>query len=177
MTQETTKATFRYKFSENFMGPLTEFARVHKFDDPKIFKENWQDWIKDNKELVNTESDRLLRLGYTGNVGTKMYKSARYYFKNKSTIKKAPKKRRQYIGLERSLLDSMDEHIETIGQNEKPAQAFNNFMDSEKYRMILKQEKSRLRSYNMDAEDIHTKLKKTYKNRHFNKTKKNKSKN
>ena len=29
--------------------------------------------------------------------------------------------------------------------------------------MILKQEKSRLRSYNMDAEDIHTKLKKTYK--------------
>ena len=71
----------------------------------------------------------------------------------------------------------MDEHIETIGQNEKPAQAFNNFMDSEKYRMILKQEKSRLRSYNMDAEDIHTKLKKTYKNRHFNKTKKNKSKN
>ena len=73
--------------------------------------------------------------------------------------------------------DSMDEHIETIGQNEKPAQAFNNFMDSEKYRMILKQEKSRLRSYNMDAEDIHTKLKKTYKNRHFNKTKKNKSKN
>ena len=67
-----------------------------------------------------------MRLGYTGNVGTKMYKSARYYFKNKSaTIE--PKKN-QYIGLE-SLLDSMDEHIETIGQNEKPAQAFNNFMD------------------------------------------------
>ena len=175
MTQETTKATFRYKFSENFMGSLIEFSRVHKFDKPDIFKEHWEEWTKYNKEIINLESDRLLRLGYTGNVGTKMYKSARYYFKNKSSVKKEPKKRRQYIGLERSLLDSMDEHIEAIGKREKPAQAFNNFMDSEKYRMILKQEKSRLRSYNMDAEDIHTKLKKTYKNRHFNKTKKAKN--
>ena len=172
MAQETTKATFRYKFSENFMGPLTEFARVHKFDDPKIFKEHWDDWIKSNNDLVKTESDRLVRQGYSGNVGTKMYKSARYYFKNKSSVKKEPKKRRQYIGLERSLLDGMDEHIESVGKQTKPAAAFNKFMDSDKYGLILKQEKARLRSYNMDAVDIHTKLKKTYKNRHFNKTKK-----
>lgn len=172
MAKETIKATFRYKFSDNFMGPLTEFARVHKFDDPKIFKDHWDDWVKSNNDLIKGESDRLERLGYTGNVNTKMYKSARYYFKNKSSIKKVPKKRRQYIGLERSLLDSMDEHIEGGGKNTKPAEAFNKFMDSEKYRFILKQEKARLRSYNMDAEDINTKLKKTYKNRHFNKSKK-----
>ena len=40
-----------------------------------------------------------------------MYKSVRYYFKNKSTEKKEAKKRRQYIGLDREFLDAIDIQI------------------------------------------------------------------
>ena len=168
------KSTFRYKFSDEFMGPLVEFARIHKFDDPKVFKDNWETWSDQNKELILRETGSLKEKGYTGNAATKMYKSARYYFKNKSSEKKQPRKRRQYIGLERALLDNMDEHINTLGKSVKPAQAFNEFMDDTRNRALIKQEKARLRSYNMEDEDIIVKIKKTYKNRHFNIVKKTK---
>ena len=38
-----------------------------------------------NKEIIKTESDRLAKDGYEGDALVKMYKSARYYFKNKNS--------------------------------------------------------------------------------------------
>ena len=79
------------------LGAYQLFTKIgHWIDFQNIAKASGYDLIlhaKTNKEIINLESDRLLRLGYTGNVGTKMYKSARYYFKNKSTKKKEAKKR------------------------------------------------------------------------------------
>ena len=57
MTQETTKATFRYKFSEILWVLLLNSLEFISLTIQKF--SNNQDWIKDNKELVNTESDRL----------------------------------------------------------------------------------------------------------------------
>ena len=54
----------------------------------------------------------------------------------------------------------------------KPAASYINFLDSEKYANIIRLEKLRLESYNFDKDSIATKLKKTYKNRYFNKKKK-----
>ena len=51
-------------------------------------------------------------MGYEGDVLDKMFKSARYYFRKKSTEKKEPKQRRQYISVNRELLDAIDIHIE-----------------------------------------------------------------
>ena len=97
-----------------------------------------------------------------------MYKSARYYFKSKSIEKNEPKKRRQYIGLDREFLDTVDNHIEKIKEeNMKPALALNDFLDAEEYRNIIRNEKLRLKSYNLDEDDITQKFKKTYKNRYF----------
>ena len=39
-----------------------------------------------------------------------MFKTVRYYLKNKS-VKKPIKKRRKYVGLSKDLKDSMDKHI------------------------------------------------------------------
>mgnify|MGYP001465795542 CR=1 FL=1 len=47
--------------------------------------------------------------GYEGDVLVKMYKSARYYFKNKSAEKKDVKKRRQYVGLTPEFREAVDE--------------------------------------------------------------------
>ena len=92
--------TYRFKFSKGFLENLKEFTRIHKFDDPKIFKESFGIWQEENKETILRETTYMRNMGYEGDVVGKMYKSARYYFKNKSNEKIKPKKRRQYIGID-----------------------------------------------------------------------------
>jgi len=162
--------TYRFKFTDDFIKHLMEFSRIHRFDDASAFKDNWKTWCDENKMLINQESNVLKAKGYEGNALIKMYKSARYYFKNKSAEKKDAKKRRQYVGLNPEFRESIDNHIETVSlrQELKPADGYINFMDSVKYTTIIQQEKLKLESYNFTKEEITLKLKKTYKNRYFN---------
>ncbi len=86
---ETSSNTiYRYKFTEDFMVDLNKFAKIHQYDDRKDFKEAWLTWVEDNKDIVDEEIHRLLYLGYEGDILDKMFKSARYYFRKKSTEKK-----------------------------------------------------------------------------------------
>jgi len=103
---------FRFKFTSEFMVELFEFSKVHQYDERKDFKEAWIQWVQENKNIIDSEIDRLTNLGYDGDILDKMFKSARYYFRKKSTEKHEPKKRRQYIGVNKDLLDAMDIHIE-----------------------------------------------------------------
>jgi hypothetical protein len=162
--------TYRFKFTDDFIKHLMEFSRIHRFDDASAFKDNWKTWCDENKMLINQESNVLKAKGYEGDALIKMYKSARYYFKNKSAEKKDAKKRRQYVGLNPEFRESIDNHIETVSlrQELKPADGYINFMDSVKYTTIIQQEKLKLESYNFTKEEITSKLKKTYKNRYFN---------
>ena len=103
--------TFRFKFSDEFITELSQFSKIHQFDDRHAFKDAWNTWVEDNEELVNIETRNLINNGYDGDVLDKMFKSARYYFRKKSTEKKAPVTRRTYINVDKQLLDAMDEHI------------------------------------------------------------------
>ena len=161
---------FRYKFSEPVFSLIEQFASVHKFDEPFQFKEAWDEWYKEHRCDIDREKGRLTSLGYTGNIADKMYKSARYYFKNKSSEKKKVKKRSKYVTLDKKFLADMDKHIqaEAFKQNMKPAYAYNNFISDSKYSIGMDAEVNRL----TDEEDwkgpaIETKMKKTYKNRYF----------
>ena len=120
---------YRYKFTEDFTTELFKFSKIHQYDHRKDFKEAWNVWFEENNEIVNDEIRRLTNLGYDGDVQDKMFKSARYYFRKKSTEKKTPQKRRTYIGAQKDLLDSMDKHIEANIRNEeyKPADAFESY--------------------------------------------------
>ena len=71
------------------------------------FKDNWKIWCDNNKDIIKTEIDILKGKGYEGDVLVKMYKSARYYFKNKSTEKKDAKKRPD-VKLEERKLENID---------------------------------------------------------------------
>ena len=62
--------TYRYKFSQEFLVNLKDFARVHKFDDSQVFKDSWEEWCKTNNSVVEKESKRLKTEGYTGDVLT-----------------------------------------------------------------------------------------------------------
>ena len=159
---------FRFKFTENFMEELSNFSKIHQYDHRKDFKEAWVNWTQENEDLVAKEVQRLLALGYPNEeeiVDDKMFKSARYYFRKKSAIKAEPKQRRQYIGIDHEILETMDRHIVTNIHNDdyKPKTAF--LMFCKENEDILKQTITRLSI--SDAKLIQDKIKKTYKNRYF----------
>jgi len=162
----------RYKFTQAFMDELYEFSKIHQFDDRKLFKEAWTIWLEESDSLIQSEKERMNNLGYEGDVLDKMFKSARYYFRKKSSIKPEPKERRKYISVKRELLEEMDNHIVGGLNNKnkyKPSEGFDDFC--QKNTETLKKEIETLIEKNIESSEIMAKIKKTYKNRYFMLTK------
>lgn len=159
---------YRYKFTNQFTDELYKFSKIHQYDHRKDFKEAWDIWINENSELIDGETVRLKNLGYDGDILDKMFKSARYYFRKKSTEKKAPAKRRIYVGSQKELLTSMDQHIQSsiLTGEFKPSDGFDDFC--QKNVEILKEQVNQfIRTGITDSMEIKSKIKKTYKNRCF----------
>lgn len=162
---------YRFKFSESILDELRSFALIHKHEDRKEFKESWINWCKTKTEMLEDETQRLNSLGYNGDVIDKMYKSVRYYFRKKSTIKPEPKKRRKYIKINPELLSAIDAHIKdklTENKNFKPSEAYNEFYEINERRLINEEILRIEKENSINKEDVKLKIKKTYKNRHFN---------
>jgi len=159
---------YRYKFSDDFIIEMSNFAKIHQYDHRKVFKEAWEVWLEENNELVSNEILRLTNLGYDGNILTKMFKSARYYFRKKSTEKKEPAKRREYISIHKELLKAMDNHILSgINQQDyKPSDGFDHFCKSN-IELLKEQINSFCKNGFANHVEIKEKIKKTYKNRYF----------
>ena len=172
-TMDTTKAaTFRFKFTDEFAERLYAFAQLHRYDNRIVFKEAWEKWSEDHRNDIELETQHLKENGYTGATLDKMYKSARYYFRKKSTEKNEPKARRPYVSVDIDVIEHMDIHIMDWCRRSdfRPAIAFSDFCETHKSLL----EKEVLRLYdegNMNTSDIPTKLKKTYKNRYYQKVK------
>jgi hypothetical protein len=159
---------YRYKFTNHFTDELYKFSKIHQYDHRKDFKEAWETWIDENSELIDSEIRRLVNLGYDGDILDKMFKSARYYFRKKSTEKKAPVKRRLYVGSQKELLEAMDQHINSsiLSGEFKPSDGFDEFC--RKNVEILKEQINQfIRAGISDSIEIKSKIKKTYKNRCF----------
>jgi len=161
---------YRFKFTEQFMEELYKFSKIHQYDDRKDFKEAWKVWTEENEDIINEESVRLNNLGYPkeGDIIDKMFKSARYYFRKKSTEKKQPIQRRQYISVTRELLDAMDNHIEEnmLKEDYQPKTGFVSFCKGNE--KVLKESLTKIFEQGIkDSDLIQDKIKKTYKNRYF----------
>lgn len=166
------QTTFRFKFTPDFMEQLHSFAQLHRFDNRHIFKEAWEKWCTENESIITQEINTLEKNGYKGPVLEKMYKSARYYFSKKKNSKPEPKKRRRYVSVDGEMIDQMDDHIMEWSRREdfSPALAFSDFCVSHKSHL----DKEVLRLYsdeNLNEQEIPAKLKKTYKNRYFQRIK------
>jgi fatty acid/phospholipid biosynthesis enzyme len=164
---ETQAAIYRYNFSKQVTDGLYDFSKIHQYDDRKTYKEAWDTWVLENTELIDRETKILYANGYVGNIVDKMYKSARYYFRKKSTCKQEPKKRRQYISLSSEMLYLMDMHIQSqITQKEyKPAIGYENFCIL--HQQQITKELTYLCTKIQDIKYIQNKFKKTYKNRYY----------
>ena len=162
---------YRYKFSESINELLFTFSKIHQYDDRKTFKEAWDIWKEDEKEILECEIRRLKQLNYEGDIISKMFKSARYYFRKKNTEVKEPKKRRSYIGSQKEFLDTIDKHISTniiSNSHFKPSEGFSDFCLDSLNKDILNDEIKRLQSMDIkETNEIKNKIKKTYKNRYF----------
>ena len=171
----STVKTYRFKFTPEFLDVLTRFSITHQYDTPKDFKEAFGSFKDEFKNEIEREINVLNKNGYKGDAIDKMYKSARYYFKNKdySQKNKAEKKRRKYITQDKEFISSIDEHIETIIEDMKPSDGFEQF--KEKFTEEHNNEQERLSEYFADKLDIEQKIKKTYKNRYFINQKYNKT--
>ena len=159
---------YRYKFTNEFTCELFTFSKIHQYDHRKDFKEAWKIWLEENESIIDDEVRRLHNLNYEGNVQEKMFKSARYYFRKKSTEKKEPIERRIYVSVQKDLLDAIDEHINSQIKNEnyKPSQGFDEFCKNNIE--LLKNEVNILCKNGLtDSNEIKKKIKKTYKNRYF----------
>lgn len=162
---------YRFKFGERLIGLIEAFAVIHKNDSKDVFKENWEAFLKENDEAIKEEELELSRKGYNGNINEKMYKSARYYFRLKTS--KPIQTRRNYVGLNRSLINTMDDFIRqkqalNIRNNEivfKPSNGYTEF--AQRYSSILQKEIGELNKHQLGPEESNIKIKKTFKNRYF----------
>jgi hypothetical protein len=159
---------FRYKLSDDMMVEIHNFAKLHEYDHRKDFKEAWSKWLECNDELIVKEVSRLTTLGCNKDIVDKMYKSARYYFRKKSTIKKEPVKRRVYTTLTKEFIQCIDDHIgdNIFNLDFKPSTSFDIFCNDNMD--MLKTEVKQLSKQGLtDAKNIKDKIKKTYQNRYF----------
>jgi hypothetical protein len=169
---------FRFNLSDEMVDALLDFSKMHQFDDRHAYADAWNEWKNTPhiSKILDNEIERLQNLNYKGSaesIENKIFKSGRYYFRNKSFVKAPPKPRGKYISVSKELICAMDEHIArgTInnnGQTPSPAELFNEFC--KRCVDILKIEIDRLVELEPFSEDpvlIISKIKKTYKNRAF----------
>lgn len=106
--------TNRHTYCEEVVEQLSSFAKIHEYDDRKDFKEAWQKWIEepDIKNLIGSDVSRLTVNGLSGDILDRMYKSARYYYRKKAgEAVTEPTVRKEYQGLPRTVLKTIDDYI------------------------------------------------------------------
>jgi hypothetical protein len=187
-TDNNSKRVLRFEFSNATIESVMGFTTVHQYDDRKTYKEAWAQWLAHDEiaAMLKSEVERLTNLGYKGDVADKLFKSGRYYFRQKTygfpnlSLHDEPlgvrgaSAPRKYVTMGRELLRAMDDHIERgLRTNDAytPAIGFSDFFRTHASSDLLKTEVGNLiRHYETvpnPAKKLHAKLKKTYKNRYF----------
>jgi|TARA_B110000467_G_C18235313_1_gene431185 hypothetical protein len=177
--------TFRFKFTDLVMENLSVFSKVHQHDDRADFKDAWKLWIEQHKIMIDNETTRLVEAGFIGDVVDKMFKSARYYLRKKSSVTSTPNGRKCYSGIHTPILLTMDKQIHTQIDNHildnnteerissiSPAEAFQLFCDEHQTNIV---DAMRMDLHNGDSTNISrdavstymNRMRKTYKNRFY----------
>jgi hypothetical protein len=167
---------YRFKLDPAIVDAIAVFAKTHRDVDRRTFQSRWREWLGDNQSNVNRESNRLTQLGFRGSPVDKMYKSARYYFRNKSDPSENPpfparpkqQSKRRYVPSSGQLRQAMDAHIENHirDRDYTPANGFDHFCQT--HVEVLRVEIGGLRTKGeANSVAIAAKMKKTYKNRYY----------
>jgi hypothetical protein len=156
---------YRHKFAPEISQKIAEFSTEYGDSSLADFKSHWSEFLVTNKEVIEKEASRLHNEGMTANIIEKMFTSARYWHTKKQTKTIKDKNDKSYVTTTRAFLAAMDAHIQKYGSIMKPSDAFTHFCEANLD--ALKNEITYLKAANLTVDDIRTKIKKTYKNRHF----------
>ncbi len=181
-----TPAIFRFELDSGVVSEIATFAKEHKDDERRAYKEAWGIWCEEHQPLIAEEIRRLQNIGYDGDIPDKMYKAGRYYFRKKSKsnaanagadaaateerkdteIETAPVKR-GYVKLQPDTLVHIDTHIKgSLNDNDfTPAKGYQAFANE--HVAVFNNEKEHLKDFGLTEMDVRDKLKKTYKNRYY----------
>ena len=139
-TSETDKKVaggniYRFKLSSQLSAIIERFAIIHRDDDTDDFKESWERFCSENKTMLDSECERLSRVGCKQDFQSKIYTSARYYYKNKKNedlvVSCVSKKQREYKKTDGEKLVSLDLFIKQYFVNntdDKPETLYNQFV-------------------------------------------------
>ena len=156
---------YRHKFASEISEKIADFSTRHGAASLAEFKKHWSAFLVANKDVIEKETTRLGDEGMTANIVDKMFASARYWHAKKPGKTVKDKNDKSYVTTSRVFLAAIDAHIQNSGFLMKPSDAFDDFC--ERNLDILKHEIAYLKAANLSVDDIRTKIKKTYKNRHF----------
>ncbi len=165
---EKTVNIFRFKFTDEIAENIANFSKVHQYDDRKVYKENWEEWLGENNDIISREESRLLELGYDKDVKDKMFKAGRYYFRKKDRVPPVPVKRRTYVSISHQILNLMDSHITSHMNNDEytPAKGYDSFCEAHTASLSTEIQNI-LAEHQITSSDMASKIKKTYKNRYY----------
>jgi hypothetical protein len=160
---------YRFKFSDATSKEIEYFSSKHQGDEATVFRENWNQWVENNNDIIERETRTLENMGFTGDCVKKMWTSARYYHKNKHTKRKivVDKKERQYIFIDPSLIETIDNFIRKhLSEADfKPSHYFKIFLDG--YDSQIKLAITDLETQQVAKDCAMQKIKKTFNNRYF----------
>ena len=105
-------------------------------------------------------------MGYNGDFSNKMFKSARYYLKNKKGDKKVAKQRKKYTVKNDMLLCAIKEHIANLNNVMQPKLAYKDFMENN-IDIIERVKNNLILNEDYDEKSALNKIKKIYKNKYF----------
>lgn len=152
---------YRYNFSKEFLEKAQIFAKKNKNNNINLFKQNWNKWIQNHEIIISNERRKLLLKGYNGDINIKMFKTVRYYLKNKND--KKPVERRKYISLSKQILDEINIHIKK-SLHLKPEVAYINF--EKESELTINNELKKIAAH-LNDKLSKKKIKKTYKNKFY----------
>jgi hypothetical protein len=137
----------------------------------------WSRFVEENTDTIDRERTRLEALGYQGDLGTKMFRSVRYYRGrgqqaegvDTSEREETSGQRREYVATPGQLLSLMDEHVEKHCFGEKPmspAAGWAHF-EQEYSQAVTLAVQGLTGSDKLTQPDAQAKVKKAYKNRQY----------
>ena len=186
---------YRYKFSDTVNEYISNFSKMHVYDNNEILIEQYESFWKENIDEMNREMERLKQLGFTNDLKNAIFRSIKYYhikkLKKQSdySIEEKKESKRDYIKINKFIIQWIDTFIINNMKNKdfKPSKYYDIIIMNEEFQNMIKDEKPKLvnkyrkfleeNNETKTDEDIENwwnlKIKKTYKNRYFNINNKN----
>lgn len=173
---------FRYIYTNEVADLLNEFAEIHRYDERKTFKSEWEKWIAndDIKKQLHQEVKRLESMGMDDDIMDRMFKSARYYYRKKPLIEKRkaetkkPKQKTPYIGFTTATIQNMVEYIKNKEKLQiSPANLYELYCNENKeiigaeIKEYKKKWENKSPNQILTADELINKFKKTFKNRYY----------